>query len=352
MNKNFLLTIFVSLMWCLPISANEVGKNVYLNACGSNPDKYYDSPLNIENILVEAPNKIVKLEKSKYDREFQTLATSRIELDGNEFEISVSNFRDLIIKSNTGELLEERKISGASSIYEFKHKNKIVAWGVGWHKYCKEYYSDIDFTVLRIFVPIKKNNKVSIQQTVVSLNLSETYKATSNSDNLILAHGEDILGSSGAATYYYEGVQFFEIDNQNDLKPIVSFDELNKKIDIEKLDPGKIIITFAKYNEFQLLQKYTKENFDEIYKDLRNNYFWDFYYEWDDYPNVGPEFKKYLMEMEAKERLYEDIPPINDEEISNIKKNCFSKDNYKDITDLVRNCYYWYSSLVLEVPKQ
>ena len=259
MNKNFLLTIFVSLMWCLTISANEVGKNVYLNACGSNPDKYYDSPLNIENILVEAPNKIVKLEKSKYDREFQTLATSRIELDGNEFEISVSNFRDLIIKSNTGELLEERKISGASSIYEFKHENKIVAWGVGWHKYCKEYYSDIDFTVLRIFVPIKKNNKVSIQQTVVSLNLSETYKATSNSDNLILAHGEDILGSSGAATYYYEGVQFFEIDNQNDLKPIVSFDELNKKIDIEKLDPGKIIITFAKYNEFQLLQKLQKK---------------------------------------------------------------------------------------------
>ena len=265
--KKLLLTIFLSLIWCLPISANEVGKNVYLNACGNNSDKYYDSPLNIENILVEAPNKIVKLEKSKYDREFQTLATSRIELDGNEFEISVSNFRDLIIKSNTGELLEERKISGASSIYEFKHKNKIVAWGVGWHKYCKEYYSDIDFTVLRIFVPIKKNNKVSIQQTVVSLNLSETYKATSNSDNLILAHGEDILGSSGAATYYYEGVQFFEIDNQNDLKPIVSFDELNKKI-------------------------------------------------------------------------------------SNIKKNCFSKDNYKDITDLVRNCYYWYSSLVLEVPKQ
>ena len=35
-------------------------------------------------------------------------------------------------------------------------------------------------------------------------------------------------------------------------------------------------------------------------------------------------------------------------EIANIKKICFSKDNYKDMSELVRNCYYWYSSLVLE----
>ena len=49
-------------------------------------------------------------------------------------------------------------------------------------------------------------------------------------------------------------------------------------------------------------------------------------YEWDDYPNVGPEFKKYLMEMEAKERLYEDIPPINDEEISNMTEEIISGD--------------------------
>ncbi len=333
-------------------SAYEIGEEVFLNACTPNPDKYYDKPLNIKDILIEVPNKISNLKKSKYNREFQTLATSTIDLGNNKIDISISNFRDLTIKNSAGEVLEERKISGASSIYELKHKDKIVAWGVGWHKNCKEYYSDIDFTVLRIFVPIKKDNKVTIQQTVVSLNLSETYKATSNSDNLILAHAEEIWGSSRASTYYYEGIQFFEIDNQNDLKPIVNFEELDKKINIDKLNPGKIIITFAKYNEFQLLQKYTKENFDAIYNDLRNNYFWNFYYEWDDYPNVGPEFKKYLMEMEAKERLYEDIPPINDEEISNIKKICFSKDSYKDITDLVRNCYYWYSSLVLEVPKR
>ena len=353
--KKLLSIIILGLLWFLPASAYEIGQNVYLNACTPNPDKYFDKPLNIQNVVIEVPNKIIKLEKSKYDRAFQTLATSAIDVDNNKIDISVSNFRDLTIKNKSGDVLATRKISGASSLYELKHMGKVVAWGVGWHKNCKEYYSDIDFTVLRIFVPIKKDNKVTIQQTVVSLNLSETYKATSNSDNLILAHAEEIWGSSRASTYYYEGIQFFEIDNQNDLKPIVNFEELDKKINIDKLNPGKIIITFAKYNEFQLLQKYTKENFDEIYNDLRNNYFWDFYYEWDDYPNVGPEFKKYLMEMEAreeKERLYEDIPPINDEEISNIKKNCFSKDSYKDITDLVRNCYYWYSSLVLEVPKR
>ena len=50
--------------------------NVYLNACGADPQEYYYKPLNIQNIVTEVPNRIIKLEKSKYDREFQTLATS------------------------------------------------------------------------------------------------------------------------------------------------------------------------------------------------------------------------------------------------------------------------------------
>ena len=73
-------------------------QNVYLNACGANPLKYYDKPLNIQNIVTEVPNRITKLEKSKYDRIFQTIANSSINLDGNKIDISVSNFRELIIK--------------------------------------------------------------------------------------------------------------------------------------------------------------------------------------------------------------------------------------------------------------
>ena len=92
-------------------------------------------PFNIQNIVTEVPNRITKLEKSKYERIFQTIANSTINLDGNKIDISVSNFRDLMIRDNDGHVLATRKISGASSLYELKHKGKVVAWGVGWDQY-------------------------------------------------------------------------------------------------------------------------------------------------------------------------------------------------------------------------
>ena len=332
-------------MWFLPASAYDIGQNVFLNACTPDPEKYFDTPLNVQDVIFEVPNKIIKLEKSKYDRNFQTLAKSNININGNEINISVSNFRDLIIKDNNGKILSERQISGASSIYEIKHKGSVVAWGVGWHKQCREFHKDVDFTVLRIFLPVKSNNEVKIDWRVFTINLSQTYKATINSKNLILSDAENIFASYNAANYYYKGSQYYEIDNENGFVAIADYDDLNNKIEINKLNPGKIIITLSKYNEFELLEKYTKENFADIYKDLTENYWWNFYYEWEDYPNVSESYKKLLMD----ENVYHsDIPPISSEEIANIKKICFSKDNYKDMSELVRNCYYWYSSLVLE----
>ncbi len=115
--KQLIPIIILGLLWCLPISAYEIGNNVYLNACGANPQKYYDKPLNIQNIVTEVPNRIIKLEKSKYDREFQTLATSTINVGNDNIDISVSNFRDLIIKDSSGDVQDQRKISGASSVY-------------------------------------------------------------------------------------------------------------------------------------------------------------------------------------------------------------------------------------------
>ena len=118
--------IILGLLWCLPISAYEIGNNVYLNACGADPQEYYDKPLNIQNIVTEVPNRITKLEKSKYDRAFKTIANSSINLDGNKIDISVSNFRDLMIRDNDGHVLAVRKISGASSLYELKHKGEAT----------------------------------------------------------------------------------------------------------------------------------------------------------------------------------------------------------------------------------
>ena len=82
--KKLISVIILGILWCLPISAYEIGNNVYLNACGPDPKKYYDKPFNIQNIVTEVPNRITKLEKSKYERIFQTIANSTINLDGNK----------------------------------------------------------------------------------------------------------------------------------------------------------------------------------------------------------------------------------------------------------------------------
>jgi hypothetical protein len=357
--KKYLLIIIFGLICCLPVSAYEVGEDVYLNACGNDPQEYYGKPLNIQNILIEVPNKIIKVEKSKYDREFQTLASSEVKLDNDNITISVSNFRDLVIKNKAGDILEERKISGASSIYELKHNDKVVAWGVGWHVRCKKYFSDADFTALRIFLPVKKNNKISIEQKLISLNLTDTYEAIINSDNLIIADAFDIEGSSRAATYYYEGQKFYQFDHINGISTIDTYADLIQKIDFEKLSAIRQMKVLADYYETEKLYAHTKENFDEIYKELLVEG-WDIFFYFDHYDfdnerlnenfldiNLSDKFKKALLAYENKELLNEDFPPIS-EELPNIKENCFKKESYESLRELVKNCYFFHSSYLLE----
>ena len=76
--KKLISIIFFLFLWSNISNSFEVGQNVYFNACGSSPTEYFNSPLKIHNILFEAPNKITKLKESKYEREFQTIATSTI----------------------------------------------------------------------------------------------------------------------------------------------------------------------------------------------------------------------------------------------------------------------------------
>ena len=356
MRKFFSIIIF-GLLCCLPVSAYEVGEDVYLNACGNDPQEYYDKPLNIQNILLEVPNKIIKVEKSKYEREFQTLASSEVKLDNDNITISVSNFRDLVIKNKAGGILGQRKISGASSLYELKHKGKVVAWGVGWHKNCGNNY-DTDFTAFRIFLPIKRNNKISIEQKLISLNLTATYKAITNSDNLILADAFDIEGSSRAATYYYEGQKFYQFDHINGISTIDTYADLIQKIDFEKLSAIRQAKVLADYYETEKLYAHTKKNFDVIYKELLIKG-WDifFYFDYYDFDNkklnedfldinLSEKFQKALLAYENKELLNEDFPPIS-EELPNIKENCFKKESYESLRELVRNCYFFHSSYLL-----
>ena len=352
--KKLISVIILGILWCLPISAYEIGNNVYLNACGADPQKYYDKPLNIQNIVTEVPNRIIKLEKSKYDREFQTLATSSIILGNDKIDISISNFRDLTIKNKNSDVLAARKISGASSLYELKHKGKIVAWGAGWHKNCGEVY-DTDFTAFRIFIPVKKGNKISIEQKLISLNINPFYKTTINSEKLIITDAVEISGSSRASTYYYGGQKFYQLDHLDGIKSIDTYEELHKKIDVLKLSPARMVNILAGYYETEILNKYTKTNFDNIYKDLLTK-FWDISYEFDNGDNlwesisdlnISDKYIKALRAVDNRELLMEDFPPINGA-IPNLKKNCFKKDTYETLKELVRNCYFFHSSYVME----
>ena len=95
-------------------------------------------------------------------------------------------------------------------------------------------------------------------------------------------------------------------------------------------------------------------NFDEIYKDLGSNYWFNV---WDGYfiikidnPNdiikqLSEAFKKLSVTGEKIDKLYEDnANAIPKEEVEVVKKNCFSNDIYKDIFELIGNCYPWHSS--------
>ena len=355
--KKLISVIILGILWCSPISAYEIGNNVYLNACGPDPKKYYDKPFNIQNIVTEVPNRITKLEKSKYERIFQTIANSTINLDGNKIDISVSNFRDLMIRDNDGQVLATRKISGASSLYELKHKGKVVAWGVGWDQYCENIKPN--FTALRIFLPVKKDNKISIEQKLTSLNVTPFYKATINSEKLIISDAVTIFGSSNAANYYYQGQKFYELDHVNGFKSIDTYKELNEKIDVLQIGPARMVNILAGFYETELLNEYTRANFDNIYKDLLANYHWDLFYEFSDnilQTNlassiddlaISDEIKNALIAFEKRELLWEDFPPIVSE-IPNLNKNCFKQDNYETLKELARNCYFFHSSYIME----
>ena len=356
--KKLLAIMVLGLLFTNSSYSFEIGQNVYFNACTANPKQYFNSPLNIKNILEEVPNKITKLEKSKYDREFQTNASSTINLVDKKITLYLSNFRDMTIKDNEGIILVDRRVSGATSIYEIKHKGKVIAWGVGWHKNCGDGYKHVDFTAFRLFVPYIDSGKVKIQNKLFELKINQLKDALLDKDKLILANGDTISGNSSANTYFYHGASFFEVDNENGINFDLKFDELNKKIDINKLNPALILSILAKYQQVDKLNNYTQNNFDKIYEDFSNNYWWNV---WDGFifikidnenktiNNFYETLKKLSITNEKIEKLYEAeiYYALPKEEIEIVKKNCLSNDSYKDIFELIGNCYPWHSSWMI-----
>ena len=161
-----------------------------------------------------------------------------------------------------------------------------------------------------------------------------------------------------AANYYYDGLKFYELDNITGFKSIDSYVELEKKIDVSQLTPARMVNILAGFYETEILNKYTKKNFDKIYKDLLANYHWNLFYEFRDNIfqsnlsnsindlSISDEIKNAFKANSKRELLWEDFPPIV-WEISNLKNNCFEQETYETMKELARNCYFFHSSYIM-----
>ena len=154
--------------------------------------------------------------------------------------------------------------------------------------------------------------------------------------------------------YYYGGQKFYELDHLNGVSSIDTYEELHEKIDVLQISPVRMVNILAGYYETEVLNKYTKANFDNIYKELLKER-WDIFYQFDDENleksisdlSISDEFKKALIALKNREILWENFPPVV-WEIPNLKKNCFKKDTYETLRELTRNCYFFHSSYLME----
>ena len=246
----------------------EINQEVYLNACGPNPQEYYDEPLVLNN-LKEVPNKIISLEKSEFDRAFQTLSVSEMEYDGEIYTAQLNDFRYFKITDQLGNVLIDRKVSGATSIYEIFFKDEVIAWGVGWHKYEKpcenEYYDSVDFTALRLFIPTEINNQIIFENRVLSPSFSNTPFIENSSKPIIVDKGI-IAGSAKVFFWYYTSLDFYEISNKGIIKLTKESELYKNNIQIELIDADLYLHWLSSYSEPKRIQQFINENYDEIIK--------------------------------------------------------------------------------------
>ena len=257
------------------------GENIYVNACGYDPQSYSLTPFSIEGVITEVPNTVYSLSKSPYGRPIIVGAQSEIELPNKKKLTAIlQNFRDFSIVDEFGEVLNHR-VSGASSIYEIKKNGKIVGWGVGWNRDCYP-YGATTFTAFRIFIPYWNENDFGIDERLIQANVKEYLKAYNESDALILIDTDTIPGIPRAAFCYYCGVNFLKIDNIHGITDLTSIEDLYKhNIDPYKINPLLIAYWYSavylrQENIVEPLTKYKRyieENYKLIIKDAVENFY-------------------------------------------------------------------------------
>ena len=248
----------------------KINDIIYLNACGGNAKEYFSKPLRVGN-LNEVGNKVTSLERSPYDREFTSLATSQVTINGKAINASLENFRNLTLSDDNGNVLLDFKISGTSSLYEITHKGKVVAWGVGWHNYCKEYYDHTTFTVFRVLTPVVENDEVTIDNFVLrgafpSLDISSNFmKEFLTNNNDLLIETKEVTSSSKPANCYYCLPVFYEFNNG--FHKITSVKKLGDYLNInqyKKSDPLFYLAFLAYNDEIDELKIFIDQSYDDI----------------------------------------------------------------------------------------
>jgi len=253
-------------------SVQKIGDQVYLQACGANPQTYLTEPKLIGNFLQEVPNTIIDLNPSPYDRPFSTIAKSTMAYKaGATLVAELSNFRDLKVRDASGKVLYKQKVSGATSIYELRHNNQTFAWAVGWHKRCYEYYENTEFTVLRVIFPVQVNGELKIKDKVFTGAYIKSFTdALSKSKQPVLMQSDDIY-SFGATTCYYCLPRVFQMDNKSGFKEVKTVKDLNNlNIDLAATEPLIYASWLAQYGLIKDLVEYISKHYDEIQKSALN----------------------------------------------------------------------------------
>ena len=255
------------------INSFAVGDTIYLNACGNDPENYEINPFKISNKIIEVPNIIMGVEDSPYGRPITTEANSTIILDGDKkISALIENFRNLTIKNASGKVLLEKKISGATSLYEIKINNKTIAWGVGWHKHCHEkYFTNADFTILRVILPtLGLLNKVKVEQELFKGIAETSFKKLLTNMNVPLLIGASTwYGTSNAMDRYYSIPVFYKLDNKKGFQELKDSNSLKEAgINYLDIDPIKYINWLSEYasksGDTNELKNYIINNFDQI----------------------------------------------------------------------------------------
>lgn len=275
--KNLTATIGLTITMLLGgvgVSAGEnitprVGSNIYLNACGGDPKSYKSQPLNLLDKIVEVPNIVTKMEPSEYGRPFRTEAKSSITLpNGARVNIKLVNFRNIKISDQSNKVLLSRKVTGATSIYEYRSKTGVIAWGVGWRKGCEEGY-DTDFTVLRTFAPYIKNGNVKIHNKILQTNVSKFKNFYKKIDDSVFVNTTDITNGHKLGWCYYCGFEFLEISNFSGIKPLstLAASLVDKyQIDFAAFDDLVPVLNFLSRNKNNLgfFKNFLQKNYKKL----------------------------------------------------------------------------------------